>query len=389
MRRFNFSLQFGLGILLSLLIFCWIGRLQADPIWEDWLLSSRFELIQYSNFDGRIREVKPEANRLYFSNVYLNLEGNINQNTDFILEMQAETSDLYLLGGFVTIADSLEGIGSDADETLNARQTQISNLAREHLQNITRTEDDIKFERANVDYQFNNSIGLKLGSIRIPFGFWDDYSLLRNLSAGKTDPITMGVQLRRTDMGALIYSDIATSAFKYEVAVVYGEEVFEITDSDSHRDLAIKLGGRFNKLDFGVNSYLRDMDNLGDVYAMGLYYRYRWNSRLTLLGESVYMRNEPEKLHTRFSYIQGNYDLGDSVAGLRWNFFLESYNSDLLKADLEEDISYEFAGTHIQLSTGILYAYTRNIDMGVQYISGVDEEGDLISRFTAKLDVRF
>ena len=371
------------------LLLLWGAAVHGEELMDDWLLSSRFELIQYSNFDGRIREVKPEANRLYFSNVYLNLEGGINESADFILEMQAETSDLYLLGGFVTIADSLEGIGSDEGEVLNERQAQVSALARSHLQNITRSEDDIKFERANIDYQINDFLGVKLGSVRIPFGFWDDYSLLRNLSAGKTDPITMGVQLRRADMGAVLYSDIAASTFKYEMAVVYGEEVFEITDGDSKRDLVLKLGGRINKLDFGVNSYLRDMDNLGDVYALGLYYRYRWNARLTLLGESVYMRNEIEDLQTRFSYIQGNYDLGDSVAGLRWNFFLESYNSDLLKADLEEDISYEFAGTHIQLSSGVMYAYSRNIDMGMQYISGVDEEGDLISRFTAKLDVRF
>ena len=377
-----------IATLINLLLL-WGTTVHGEELMDDWLLSSRFELIQYSNFDGRIREVKPEANRLYFSNVYLNLEGGINESADFILEMQAETSDLYLLGGFVTIADSLEGIGSDEGEVLNERQAQVSALARSHLQNITRSEDDIKFERANIDYQMNDSLGIKVGSVRIPFGFWDDYSLLRNLSAGKTDPITMGVQLRRADMGVVLYSDIAASTFKYEMAIVYGEEVFEITDGDSKRDLVLKLGGRINKLDFGVNSYLRDMDNLGDVYALGLYYRYRWNARLTLLGESVYMRNEIEDLQTRFSYIQGNYDLGDSVAGLRWNFFLESYNSDLLKADLEEDISYEFAGTHIQLSTGVMYAYSRNIDMGMQYISGVDEEGDLISRFTAKLDVRF
>lgn len=385
MRRCNLGLTVGLCCLLLL----YMERLQADPIGQDWLLSSRFELIQYSNFGGKIREVKPEENRLYFSNVYLNLEGGISDNSDFILEMQAETSDLYLLGGFVTIADSLEGIGSDEGEVLNERQTQVSELVRGHLQNITRSEDDIKFERANIDYQFGDSLGMKVGSIRIPFGFWDDYSLLRNLSAGKTDPVTMGVQLRRADMGALVYSDFGVSTFKYELALVYGEEVFEVTDSDSSRDLVMKVGGRVNKLDFGVNTYLRDMDNIGDVYALGLYYRYRWNTRLTILGESVYMRNETERLHTRFSYVQGNYDLGDSIAGLRWNFFLESYNSDLLKVDLDEDVTYEFAGTHIQLSTGLMYAHTRNIDMGVQYISGADEEGDLTSRFTAKLDVRF
>ncbi|MFT5162765.1 MAG: hypothetical protein ACI9FJ_001342 [Alteromonadaceae bacterium] len=87
-------------------------------------------------------------------------------------------------------------------------------------------------------------------------------------------------------------------------------------------------------------------------------------------------------------YLQGNLDLSHWVTGLRWNFFLESYNSDLLKVDLDET-RYRFAGTHIQLSSGLQYGINRNVEFGVQLISGKDEEGDQISRFTAKLDISF
>ena len=376
-------------VVLLFLTLVFINKANSESIMDDWLYSARFEVIEYSNFEGQIRETDSAENRLYFNNIYLNVEGSLSDNTDFILEYQAKTSDLYLLGGFVTLADSLEGIGSDEGETLNARQAQVAALAKKHLDNITQSENDIKFERAHIDYAFNSSIGVKLGNLRIPFGFWDDYSLLRNLSAGKTDPITIGVQLRRTDMGALLYGKLPNSDIRLEAALVYGEEVFEASDNDDKKDLIFKVGTRISKLDVGFNTYLRDVSHVGDVYAVGVYYRYRVSSRFTLLGENVFMRNKEEQLHTRFWYLQGNYDLGDSWAGVRWNFFIEGYNSDLLKADLEEDLSYPFAGTHIQLSSGLMYAYNRNVDMGFQYITGLDEEGDLTSRFTAKLDIQF
>jgi hypothetical protein len=38
------------------------------------------------------------------NNIFLNLEGSLDEKTDFIIEYQPLTSDLYLLGGFLTIA---------------------------------------------------------------------------------------------------------------------------------------------------------------------------------------------------------------------------------------------------------------------------------------------
>ncbi len=379
-------------LILLMLMSGYCGHTLAEDVVEpgdELLWSSRFEIIQYGNLKGDIRETDPESHRLYFNNIYLNVEGALNDKVDFMVEFQAETADLYLLGGFVTIADSLEGIGSSPDEPLSPRQLQVSALAAKHLDSITASKDDIKFERAYFDYQFNAKHGIKIGSVRIPFGLWDDYSSLRNLSAGKTDPITLGVQLRRADVGFISHGYLAQSTMKYELGIVYGEEVFSFSDSDNDKDAVFKLSNRSGDWDYGINGYLRDIGHLSDIYALGSFYRYRWSDDFTLLGEVAYLRNELEDLQTRFFYLQGNLDLGDSVAGLRWNFFIESYNSDLLKADLEDDLSYRFAGTHIQLSTGLLYAFTRNIEVGAQYISGKDEEGDEISRFTLKLDIRF
>lgn len=357
-----------------------------------WLFSGRAELIQYSSFSGRIREEEPESHKLYLNNIYFNLEGTVTENLDFMIEYQAKTDDLYLLGGFVTIADSLEGIGSDPDEEdepLNARQFQVFKLARAHLQDVTSSKDDVKFERLNLDYSWGRRSGVRLGSVRVPFGLWDDYSLLRNLSAGKTDPITLGVQLRRADVGVLTYGEVPQSKLKYEVALLYGESTFDTADSDNNRDAVIRLSGKWPKLDLGFNAYIRDANDFNQTYSVGAFYRYQYSRKLTLLGEGVYSRNDEEDLTTYFAYIQGIYDMADYKPGMRFNFFIESYHSDLLEADLDDNVGYVFAGTHIQLSTGLLYSFDRNIEAGFQVISGFDEEGDSTLRAAAKLDVRF
>jgi hypothetical protein len=266
-------------MLLSLILSVWHGgafAAQQDEQDNDLLWSSRIEIINYENLKGQIRETDPEPQRLYFSNIYINVEGTLSDKMDFIVEFQAQTSDLYQLGGFVTIADSLEGIGIadslegigiDEDEELDDRQIHVSALAAKHLDKITGAKDDIKFERAYFDYAFSRKHGIKVGSVRIPFGWWDDYSSLRNLSAGKTDPITLGVQLRRADIGVLAHGNLGS--VKYEAGLVYGEEVFDFTDSDSKKDAVFKLSDRSGDWDYGVNGYLRHFGNDPQIYALG------------------------------------------------------------------------------------------------------------------------
>ena len=65
----------------------------------DLLLSGRMEIIHFHNFTGRIRAESREKSRFYFNNIFLNLEGSLDERTDSIIEYQPLTSDLYLLGG--------------------------------------------------------------------------------------------------------------------------------------------------------------------------------------------------------------------------------------------------------------------------------------------------
>ena len=54
---------------------------------------------------------------------------------------------------------------------------------------LDRASTRANFESAQISFFIGDRFGIKLGRARNPFGFWDDYSLFRNLSALKTDPV--------------------------------------------------------------------------------------------------------------------------------------------------------------------------------------------------------
>ena len=102
--------------------------LGSDGVLGDLLLSGRMEIIHLHNFTGPIREGIKEKSRFYFNNIFLNLEGSLGEKADFIIEYQPLTADLYLLGGFLTIAESLEGIGTE-EPTVGARENGVARIA--------------------------------------------------------------------------------------------------------------------------------------------------------------------------------------------------------------------------------------------------------------------
>ena len=64
-----------------------------------------------------------------------------------------------------------------------------------------------------------------LGRARNPFGFWDDYSLFRNLSALKTDPVSLGVALRRADQGVVAFGRAMGASYSTWLANVYLHDI--------------------------------------------------------------------------------------------------------------------------------------------------------------------
>ena len=369
-------------LLVLLLTLC--GRSAAED--NELLLSGRMEMIYFANFTGSIREDSQEKTRLYFNNIFLNLEGDLGSRASFIVEFQPLTSDLYLLGGYLTIAEALEGIGTD--ELLNARQVEIERLVSESIQQLDEASGRPGFERAALTFFPRPGLGVSVGRVRNPFGYWDDYSLFRNLSALKTDPITLGVSLRRTDMGALVFGDAGPLAF--HAGVLSGQNTLTNRDDDNNKDVVLKLGWRRGALDLAGNLYYHDVAGSSRTRALGLSYRYRASYNLTLLGELIEMENDQIEVESQGFYIQTNYDLSDRLAdGLRWNMFFESYDSDLLTVDIEPGLDYRFKGTYFQASTGFVYAYNRSIDLGARVLTGADEEGDSFYKAAIKIDARF
>jgi hypothetical protein len=358
-------------------------------------ISGRVEGMYLQNLTGVIRETTEEKNRFYFNNIYLNIEGSFSERMDYIVEFQPKTSDIYQLGGFVFIAEALQGIGSDPDEEADERQLQIVELVTEKISELDEASNHSSFERVQFNYLYDDRFGIKLGRVRNPFGFWDDYSLFRNLSGLKTDPVTIGVSMRRTDIGGVIYGNLFNYHLNYEFGVFNGENTFRNVDSNNYKDIAAKIGLKWNRIDFGVNYYVHDVDNQGlsaPPFAAGMYFRFPISHDITILGEVIYLENEEEKIITRGAYLQSNFNLsGLLVEGLRWNIFLESYNSDLLKVDLddEDELDYEYAGTYFQFSNGFVYSVNRNFNIGGHFVYGLDEEGDAFRSFALKFDLRF
>ena len=353
--------------------------------YDNLLLSGRMETIYFHNLTDRIREGLKENSRFYFNNIFVNLEGDLGSKSDFIVEFRPLTSDLYLLGGFLTIAEALEGVG---DDDTNPRKTRIDNLITKKIRELDVESEKSGFERAQVGFFFSDQFGLQLGRVRNPFGFWDDYSIFRNLSALKTDPISLGVALRRADLGLIAHGHLFDHGLSYEAAVLQGSNTLSNRDDNNRKDIVLKLGTSLDRVDFGANYYAHDFPDPN--HAFGLYYRYRTTYRLTLLGELIYINNDVIDVATKGFYVQGNYDLSERLMeGLRWNIFFETYDSELLEIDLEKDLDYRFAGTYFQVSTGFRYAYNRNIDLGAKVISGADEEGDRFYKAAFKIDAKF
>jgi hypothetical protein len=364
------------------------GKESDNDLLDTLLLSVRIEMIEYASVIAPVRENTEQRDRFYFNNIYINLEGYLNPKTNCIVEFQALTSELYLFGGFITVVDSLEGMGTGEP---GSRQRAISDLVHYHIQEIDAASEKPNFERVRIDFALHDMFSIKIGKVRNPFGFWDDYSLFRNLSFIKTDPISLGVPLRRTDMGCIVYGNLIGKYLSYELGVLDGEYVFKNKDGNSSKDFVSSLGTSFYKIDFGINYYVHDVGAAhGSPYGVGVHFRYRIIDALTLLGEAIYIKNDVNDIETKSTYLQVNYDLSSLLLeGLRWNMFLEAYNSDLLKIDLEPDLDYKYAGTYFQASMGFVYSLSRNIDFGIQAITGTDEEGDPILKGAFKIDAKF
>ena len=90
-------------------------------------------------------------------------------------------------------------------QKINVSGTSHRDLSAK-IRELDRASTIANFERAQISFFIGDRFGIELGRVRKPFGFWDDYySLFRNLSALKTDPVSLGVALRRADQGVVAF----------------------------------------------------------------------------------------------------------------------------------------------------------------------------------------
>ena len=111
-------------------------------------------------------------------------------------------------------------------------------------------------EHAAVNFYLSDNFGVKLGRVRNPFGFWDDFSLFRNLSALKTDPVRLGGALRRADLGFTVFGN--AGRFAYEAGVLQGGSTLTNKDVNDFKDVVLKVGIGWSRFDLAGNVYDHD-----------------------------------------------------------------------------------------------------------------------------------
>ena len=137
-----------------------------------------------------------------YINIFLNLEGGLGKRADFINEYQPLTSGSVPAGRF---PDYCRGHRGHRPRRSGHSRRQIDQLISAKICELDRASTRANFESAQISFFIGDRFGIKLGRARNPFGFWDDYSLFRNLSALKTDPVSLGVALRRADQGVVAF----------------------------------------------------------------------------------------------------------------------------------------------------------------------------------------
>ena len=357
---------------------CAIG--DAD---DELLISGRMEMIYFHNFTDRLRVNATERSRFYFNNIFLNFEGGLGPKAEFIIEFQPLTSDLYLLGGFLTIAEALEGIGV---ENADDRKELINNRIRSSIRELDEASGKPSFERASVTFYFDERSGISLGRMRNPFGFWDDYSAFRNLSALKTDPISLGVSLRRAGQGMILFSD--RRSFELKAGVLLGVNTLANKDENNAKDLVFRIGHRGRSLDLAANVYYHDFGpELNTAY--GLSYRYRATYNLTLLANSSRSATTGSRSRRAGSTYRG---ITTSVAGPRacaGTCSSRPTTPTCSTSTSSRRPPIRLKGTYLQSAGGLAYAFDRSIDLGAKLLFGADEEGDSFVKAAVKVDAKF
>ncbi|MFQ5708820.1 MAG: hypothetical protein ACE5HO_15290 [bacterium] len=168
---------------------------------------------------------------------------------------------------------------------------------------------------------------IKFGQIRIPFGFWDTYtierSLTKNTLVGEDDQFPQ-FKLRKLDIGVEVQSSF--KSIYADVAVLNGNTIDNIQDDNNNKDVVARLGIAGNFYSFNLNTYFGTTQRLQDGVNMDVSGTRHVTSvggdfvvnqgNLTVSGEVV--TTDYTSVRSLGGYFQFNYDLLDLFYGLRF-----------------------------------------------------------------------
>ncbi len=241
----------------------------------------------------------------------------------------------------------------------------------------------IPFERVEVRLQnlCGRWLNLSLGQLRDPFGHWEDFSARRNATLTKNNTFVLGIALRNLDMGITADGDL-TNWLDYRLGIRKGSNVSTSglgrKDNNARYDAVGRIGVHTGATALGINGY--SVDSRSEKFALGA----DWQTSiavLTLMGEGVLQRNQPEGLRSFAAYVQANYNLAHQVTGLRWFILCDYWR---LEADsrLEQEALSLNSGFKYKIPAGGL---TLTLEFGRTYLNSAPDPWHV----TTQMEVEF
>jgi len=167
---------------------------------------------------------------------------------------------------------------------------------------------------------------IKFGQIRIPFGFWQTYTITRSLTKDLPlgeDNFFPGFKLRKLDVGLEIQSNI--NNVNVMVGVVNGNSIDAAVDENDQKDFFAKVGFQMPYTFFHLSSYFGTASPRNDVpasvasgnrtiRALGGDFLFS-KGKLSISGEMADIKYGDA--HSIGGYGQFSYDLLSLIYGLR------------------------------------------------------------------------
>lgn len=212
---------------------------------------------------------------------------------------------------------------------------------------------------------------LTLGQLRIPFGYYDAFTVSHSLTKHTSlapDSAMPGFSLRSVDVGAMW--EMLGDRLSFSLAVVNGNGVSKLSDDNNFKDVIAHAAYSFDELQVGLNAYYGRKNSYLASGAVSTFSSvevaaYGWEAMLSLekavlAGEVVTRHYGP--LVANGAYLMMNYDLGAIVPTLRTTSRMEYFDPDNSRRNDER----------LQWSQGFLYTISRGYMAKLEWVVNLE-----------------